>query len=692
MPHPDEWMVYVALNDETGSPVRSTARTNVRVIIRENESLPTERVLYDFEFHFYESSLRAPPHAKDDRRDLRGYLAPIPLTDIVKPENTEDVTLKVAVSIPNGGMDSPQVIGWRSSDLEHILNRTNRWAWKPQAEAPTTTAETTTATTEALEEDASVASSTPLATTTAATAVTTTAPLAGPHGVTSNDIEDLATCYQVLIPLLGEVLEMPLVSVGSGVEELDKTGGHFRSVQTRIQAGSPSLLETGLTCGENFPYVFDDLPSTFGSWIDAGTKLDGTDLSSTATSGTLHADIEQFFIRTGDLFEQLDEAAPAIDAVGEWIKSVSPETEITLTPPSTTTTPSLAISPSTTIPPTPTTTPPPTTTATAATTTTQTPATTTTTTPPPCGGTYTVGGDMGDGAQLVFDGLHIWTANYDNDSVSKLQASDGALIGTYPTGSGPTGMAFDGTHIWTSNLIGNSVSKLRASDGALIGTYPVGLYPRYLAFDGAHIWASNGGSNSVSKLRASDGELIGTYSVVVSSERNVGASGIAFDGTHIWTANSFDDSVSKLRASDGELIGTYPAGDSPLRIDQATHGSSPRYSPQDLALDGAHIWTANSSDASVSKLRASDGELIGTYPVPGVEAMYGIAFDGTHIYTSEYNGGYVSKLRASDGALIDRYLVGNGLYGMAFDGTHIWAAISGNLNGVWKLCLESTIP
>jgi len=29
---------------------------------------------------------------------------------------------------------------------------------------------------------------------------------------------------------------------------------------------------------------------------------------------------------------------------------------------------------------------------------------------------------------------------------------------------------------------------------------------------------------------------------------------------------------------------------------------------------------------------------------------------------------------------------------MAFDGTHIWAAISGNLNGVWKLCLESTIP
>ena len=133
-PHPDEWMVYVALNDETGSPVRSTARTNVREIIRENENLPTERVLYDFEFHFYESSLRPPLGAQDERGDLRGYLAPIPLTDIVKPENTEKVTLKVAVSIPNGGMDSPQIIRWRSSDLEHILNRTRPWVWKPQGD------------------------------------------------------------------------------------------------------------------------------------------------------------------------------------------------------------------------------------------------------------------------------------------------------------------------------------------------------------------------------------------------------------------------------------------------------------------------------------------------------------------------------------------------------------------------------
>jgi hypothetical protein len=43
------------------------------------------------------------------------------------------------------------------------------------------------------------------------------------------------------------------------------------------------------------------------------------------------------------------------------------------------------------------------------------------------------------------------------------------------------------------------VSKLRASDGALLGTFAVGTNPSALAFDGANIWVANFG-NTVSKL------------------------------------------------------------------------------------------------------------------------------------------------------------------------------------------------
>jgi hypothetical protein len=44
--------------------------------------------------------------------------------------------------------------------------------------------------------------------------------------------------------------------------------------------------------------------------------------------------------------------------------------------------------------------------------------------------------------------------------VSKLRASDGALLGTFAAGSQPIGVAFDGTNIWVANLASNNASKL----------------------------------------------------------------------------------------------------------------------------------------------------------------------------------------------------------------------------------------
>ena len=51
------------------------------------------------------------------------------------------------------------------------------------------------------------------------------------------------------------------------------------------------------------------------------------------------------------------------------------------------------------------------------------------------------------------------------------------LLGTYPVGSAPRGLAFDGTNIWVANTGSGNVTKLKASDGALVGTYPAGLDP-----------------------------------------------------------------------------------------------------------------------------------------------------------------------------------------------------------------------
>jgi len=78
----------------------------------------------------------------------------------------------------------------------------------------------------------------------------------------------------------------------------------------------------------------------------------------------------------------------------------------------------------------------------------------------------------------------MWVANANDNTVTKLQGSDGTALGTFNTGSSPSGLAFDGENIWVANSGVNYVTKLRASDGTVIGNYLVGQSPTHIAFDG----------------------------------------------------------------------------------------------------------------------------------------------------------------------------------------------------------------
>jgi hypothetical protein len=75
--------------------------------------------------------------------------------------------------------------------------------------------------------------------------------------------------------------------------------------------------------------------------------------------------------------------------------------------------------------------------------------------------------------------------------------------------------------------------------------------------------------------------------------------GIAFDGANIWVANGNSNNVTKLKASDGSLVGTYSVGTN----------------PRGIAFDGANIWVANWGTNNVTKLNASDGSPVDTYSV-----------------------------------------------------------------------------
>ena len=140
--------------------------------------------------------------------------------------------------------------------------------------------------------------------------------------------------------------------------------------------------------------------------------------------------------------------------------------------------------------------------------------------------------------------------------------------------------------------------------------------------------------------------------------------GICFDGTNIWVVNQLSNrftngSVTKLRVSDGKILGTYAVGAEPYAI----------------CFDDTNIWVTNSGSDSVTKLRASDGTVLGTYTV-GIDPI-GICFDGTNIWVINFNNtdvtnSSVTKLRTSDGITLGTYKLGSGPSSICFDGTNIW--------------------
>lgn len=134
--------------------------------------------------------------------------------------------------------------------------------------------------------------------------------------------------------------------------------------------------------------------------------------------------------------------------------------------------------------------------------------------------------------------------------------------------------------------------------------------------------------------------------------------GVAFDGENIWTANFADlpGSVTKVRARDGEVLGTFPVGHQPLGV----------------AFDGANIWVSDNFDNAVTKLRASDGKTLGTF---SVKSPWWLASDGDNIWVPTYGeNGSITKLRASDGKNLGTFATGGvgGAMAAAFDGTNVW--------------------
>jgi len=156
---------------------------------------------------------------------------------------------------------------------------------------------------------------------------------------------------------------------------------------------------------------------------------------------------------------------------------------------------------------------------------------------------------------VMFDGTSIWVANAAPGTVGKIRPSDGTILQTIQLGSGglcgspgrplcpiPYGLAFDGSAVWVTEKGNNSLAKIQASDGTVLGVFSSGPGggPMGIAFDGSNLWVVNNSGNNITQLRASDSTILKTVTVGATPI------GIVFAAGALWVTNALANTVTRV--------------------------------------------------------------------------------------------------------------------------------------------------
>jgi hypothetical protein len=266
---------------------------------------------------------------------------------------------------------------------------------------------------------------------------------------------------------------------------------------------------------------------------------------------------------------------------------------------------------------------------------------------------------VGDSPRMAaFDGDYIWVTNANDNSVTKIRASDGSIINTHSIGAscGPESIAFDGLYLWIG-CWQDQVIKIQASDGSVIQTlnFPSGSQPLTVAFDGTYTWAARRGDGQITRMLAHNPTVSDTFTVGQEP------AGLAFDGQYMWVTNHVDGTVTRLLSTNPATKDTFNAGTG----------------PNGIAFDGTYMWITNRIiTGSVIALRAADGQQVYTATVGSIPT--GIAFDGGHLWVTNMGDSTLTKIDSRDGSVVDAYPTGVSPQGVAFDGSHIWVVNSGS--------------
>ncbi len=139
---------------------------------------------------------------------------------------------------------------------------------------------------------------------------------------------------------------------------------------------------------------------------------------------------------------------------------------------------------------------------------------------------------------IIYDGSTMWVTDTGAGTLLQLDAY-GDIIQTVTVGAAPGFPVFDGANIWVPNYNDNSVTVVQARTGNVLATIPGdasnGLHgPNGGSFDGERVLIANYGGRSVTLFKAADLSLIVNQSVTDSVGVAQKPTSACSDGINFW--------------------------------------------------------------------------------------------------------------------------------------------------------------
>ena len=158
---------------------------------------------------------------------------------------------------------------------------------------------------------------------------------------------------------------------------------------------------------------------------------------------------------------------------------------------------------------------------------------------------------------ITFDGVNLWTAN-STGSISRVSVVNG-LDSTFTGFGSPDDILWDGSNLWLADGGDNTLKRVDPSNGTVLESISGFGGANKLLFDGTNIWVSNFSANNVMVVRAVGG-LRGTVLATITGNSLDGPYGMAFDGERVLVCNFNNNSVSLFKAADLTPLGNMSTG------------------------------------------------------------------------------------------------------------------------------------